>query len=86
MQKFEDTLKYADVTLWLQLQHQEIRPQYYAFRWLTLLLSQEFELPGWSFLLKSHVTHAHTTQLHKYCSGSPTPLTSFRQTVLINWS
>lgn len=46
MQKFEDSLKMADITLWLHLQNQEIKPQYYAFRWLTLLLSQEFELPG----------------------------------------
>jgi hypothetical protein len=46
MQKFEDSLKLADITLWLHLQNQEIKPQYYAFRWLTLLLSQEFELPG----------------------------------------
>jgi len=51
MQKFEDTLKSADITVWLQLQNQEIKPQYYAFRWLTLLLSQEFELPGRFFQL-----------------------------------
>jgi len=46
MQKFDDYLKMADVTVWLKLQQQDIKPQYYAFRWLTLLLSQEFELPG----------------------------------------
>lgn len=53
MQKFEDALKSADITVWLQLQNQEIKPQYYAFRWLTLLLSQEFELPGECFHLSS---------------------------------
>ena len=46
MQKFDDRLKMSDVTVWLKLQQQDIKPQYYAFRWLTLLLSQEFELPG----------------------------------------
>jgi len=46
MRKFEDSLKEADVTLWLKLQQQDLKPEYYAFRWLTLLLSQEFELPG----------------------------------------
>jgi hypothetical protein len=25
---------------------QAIKPHYYAFRWITLLLSQEFPLPG----------------------------------------
>ena len=46
MRKFDDCLKESDVTVWLKLQQQDIKPQYYAFRWLTLLLSQEFELPG----------------------------------------
>ena len=53
MQKFEDALKSADTTVWLHLQNQEIKPQYYAFRWLTLLLSQEFELPGGCFQFNS---------------------------------
>ena len=39
-------LKKKDVTLWLKLQEQDLKPQFYAFRWLTLLLSQEFPLPG----------------------------------------
>jgi len=46
MRKFDNCLKASDVTVWLKLQQQDIKPQYYAFRWLTLLLSQEFELPG----------------------------------------
>jgi len=46
MQKFDNYLKMSDITVWLKLQQQDIKPQYYAFRWLTLLLSQEFELPG----------------------------------------
>ena len=46
MRKLDACLKANDVTVWLKLQQQDIKPQYYAFRWLTLLLSQEFELPG----------------------------------------
>jgi len=46
MRKLDACLKANDVTVWLKLQQQDIKPQYYAFRWLTLLLSQEFDLPG----------------------------------------
>lgn len=38
-------LKKKDVTLWLKLEEQDLKPQFFAFRWLTLLLSQEFPLP-----------------------------------------
>ncbi|XP_023556212.1 TBC1 domain family member 13 isoform X2 [Octodon degus] len=45
MEKVYSTLKERDVELYLKLQEQNIRPQFFAFRWLTLLLSQEFLLP-----------------------------------------
>ncbi|KAJ7307974.1 hypothetical protein JRQ81_008472 [Phrynocephalus forsythii] len=45
MEKVYSTLKEKDVELYLKLQEQNIRPQFFAFRWLTLLLSQEFLLP-----------------------------------------
>ncbi|CAG0889196.1 unnamed protein product [Darwinula stevensoni] len=45
MSKIERTLESLDRTLWEKLNKQEIRPQYYCFRWFTLLLSQEFPLP-----------------------------------------
>lgn len=51
MDKFMRMLKDKDTTLWLKLQEQDLKPQYYAFRWITLLLSQEFDLPGLSLLL-----------------------------------
>lgn len=38
-------LKQKDIEIWHRLQDQELFPQYYSFRWLTLLLSQEFPLP-----------------------------------------
>ncbi len=42
-------LKKKDTTLYLKFEQQEIKPQFFAFRWLTLLLSQEFPLPGENF-------------------------------------
>lgn len=45
MEKVYSTLKEKDVELYLKLQEQNIKPQFFAFRWLTLLLSQEFLLP-----------------------------------------
>ncbi|CAG9767946.1 unnamed protein product [Ceutorhynchus assimilis] len=38
-------LKTNDLDVWLKFQQQDLKPQYYAFRWITLLLSQEFPLP-----------------------------------------
>lgn len=38
-------LKNCDLDVWLLFQQLELKPQYYSFRWITLLLSQEFPLP-----------------------------------------
>ncbi|KAH1011646.1 hypothetical protein HUJ04_000970 [Dendroctonus ponderosae] len=38
-------LKNSDLDVWLKFQQQDLKPQYYSFRWITLLLSQEFPLP-----------------------------------------
>ncbi|CAH2316306.1 TBC1 domain family member 13 [Pelobates cultripes] len=45
MEKVYATLKEDDEELYLKLQEQNIKPQFFAFRWLTLLFSQEFVLP-----------------------------------------
>ncbi|KAJ8737002.1 hypothetical protein PYW07_000273 [Mythimna separata] len=45
MVKLSECLKKNDPMIWNLLEVQELRPQYYSFRWLTLLLSQEFSLP-----------------------------------------
>lgn len=39
-------IKDKDVTLYYQFELQNIQPHFFAFRWLTLLFSQEFILPG----------------------------------------
>ncbi|XP_034936802.1 TBC1 domain family member 13 [Chelonus insularis] len=45
MIKLSQQVKTNDHEVWLRLQQQDLCPQYYSFRWLTLLLSQEFPLP-----------------------------------------
>uniref|UniRef100_A0A2S2P0G1 TBC1 domain family member 13 n=1 Tax=Schizaphis graminum TaxID=13262 RepID=A0A2S2P0G1_SCHGA len=45
MRKVTDRLKENDPVVQSYLVKNEIYPQYYSFRWLTLLLSQEFSLP-----------------------------------------
>lgn len=55
MTKLGSLLSLEDPALYAQLyQHMAIKPHYYAFRWITLLLSQEFPLPEvlhiWDFL------------------------------------
>jgi hypothetical protein len=51
MTKLTNLLSSEDPELYHKLLHvQSIKPHYYAFRWITLLLSQEFPLPGQSHL------------------------------------
>ncbi|XP_035914481.1 TBC1 domain family member 13 isoform X1 [Anopheles stephensi] len=45
MAKLSNLLHEQDAEVWERLRDQELYPQYYSFRWLTLLLSQEFPLP-----------------------------------------
>ena len=45
MQRFLTLLKQTDPHVHAQFERQKLKPEFYAFRWLTLLLSQEFRLP-----------------------------------------
>ncbi|XP_025996040.1 TBC1 domain family member 13 isoform X1 [Solenopsis invicta] len=45
MSKLTNQVRANDPDIWSRLHQQELCPQYYSFRWLTLLLSQEFPLP-----------------------------------------
>lgn len=45
MQKFLMLLKRIDQEIYDLFERQKLKPEFYAFRWLTLLLSQEFQLP-----------------------------------------
>merc|ERR1712137_1525540 len=45
MKKYSDLLRETDYEVWEHLENQNMNPQFYSFRWITLLLSQEFDLP-----------------------------------------
>jgi len=45
MLRFMRKIKYIDSKVEARLVDQDIKPQYFSFRWLTLMLSQEFALP-----------------------------------------
>ncbi|KYR01577.1 TBC1 domain family member 13 [Tieghemostelium lacteum] len=45
IKKLNRILRENDRELWLDLEEKKLNPQFYSFRWITLLLSQEFELP-----------------------------------------
>jgi len=45
MTELNNLLKHKDFQLWENLESKQLNPQFYSFRWITLLLSQEFELP-----------------------------------------
>lgn len=45
MNQLSSMLKEKDAEVWHRLDEQNLYPQYYSFRWLTLILSQEFPLP-----------------------------------------
>merc|ERR1719237_1744449 len=55
MLRFYRKIKSIDAKVEARLVDQDIKPQYFAFRWLTLMLSQEFALPDvlriWDSLL-----------------------------------
>ena len=61
MSRFMDKIRNTDPKVYERLiVEQDIKPQYFSFRWLTLMLSQEFPLPDvlriWDSLL-SDETH-----------------------------
>lgn len=45
MNKLLCLLQVKDEKLWEDLEKKQLKPQFFAFRWITLLLSQEFNLP-----------------------------------------
>jgi len=45
LQKFTKLLSETDYEVYEHLEKQNMNPQFYGFRWITLLLSQEFDLP-----------------------------------------
>lgn len=46
MKRLYDLLRLKDLSVYNVLMKQSMKPEFFAFRWITLLLSQEFQLPG----------------------------------------
>ncbi|KAI7854604.1 rab-GTPase-TBC domain-containing protein [Circinella umbellata] len=46
MQRMSQRLAWVDKPLWRDLKRKDIKEQYYAFRWITVLCSQEWDLPN----------------------------------------
>jgi len=46
MSLFSDLLLDTDRDLWIYMDEKQLSVHYYSFRWITLLLSQEFDLPN----------------------------------------
>ena len=52
-----ETLALVDWEVATRLSSQNINPQFFAFRWTTLLLSQELSLPGTRIASSTTTTH-----------------------------
>ena len=46
MKRLYEIIRNKDVAVYDLLIKQNLKPEFFAFRWITLLLSQEFPLPG----------------------------------------
>eukprot|EP00927_Polykrikos_kofoidii_P060568 TRINITY_DN5550_c0_g1_i3.p1 TRINITY_DN5550_c0_g1~~TRINITY_DN5550_c0_g1_i3.p1 ORF type:complete len:615 (-),score=100.42 TRINITY_DN5550_c0_g1_i3:104-1948(-) len=73
--QFHDLLKLKDPEVWLHLEQQQVSPLYYSVRWLTLMLTQELEMPDvlrvWDSLLSD--------------DSSPRPLLLYLCVARVTW-
>jgi len=63
-------LQQLDPQLWAHLETEKVNPQFYSFRWITLLLSQEFELPEVLRLWDSLFADPNRFEFLLYCCCS----------------
>ncbi|GAU94713.1 hypothetical protein RvY_06437-2 [Ramazzottius varieornatus] len=63
MNRLMGMLKEADEVLWKRLMELDVKPQYFSFRWLMVLLSQEFALPEVLHLWDALFSDAHRFDL-----------------------
>ena len=63
-------LQQLDPVLWAHLEAEKVNPQFYSFRWITLLLSQEFELPEVLRLWDSLFADPNRFEFLLYCCCS----------------
>ena len=81
MKQLMQMLKEKDPACARKLEEQELKPQYYAFRYLTLLLSQEFPLPGQFWLYISFIV---THKSHLLIKKKKSIVSSFKKKWLYN--
>ena len=74
MNRLMQMVKRCDAKLWVRFQQQDLKPQFFGFRWLTLWLTQEFPLPGNQDLLSVY-RWPLSTRLK--CASLIPPLDSF---------
>lgn len=80
IQKLNDLLRRCDEELWAHMNNVGVDPRFYSFRWLTLLSSQEFELPEVLRLWDSFFADRKRFDLHHYfCVGM---LVNIRQDII----
>ena len=84
MQRFNALLKQIDGEVHDSLEKQKLKPEFYAFRWLTLLLSQEFHLPDvlrlWDSLFADQERNLEF--LHYVCSA----MVRYENRIRVFWS
>ena len=70
MKRLYNLIKLRDLPVYNILEKQNLKPEFFAFRWLTLLLSQEFQLPDvialWDALFADTKTFDYL--MHVCCS------------------
>lgn len=67
MQRMSQRLSWVDKPLWRDLKRKDIKEQYYAFRWITVLCSQEWDLPDvirlWDSILADRGTQEDSNDM-----------------------
>jgi len=70
MKRLYQLVRIKDLPVYKVLEKQNLKPEFFAFRWLTLLLSQEFQLPDvialWDALFAD--TRTYDFLIHICCS------------------
>ena len=64
--RLNKTFREVDPDLWAHLDKSGVDPRFYSFRWLTLLVSQEFELPEVLRLWDSFFADTRRFEFHVY--------------------
>lgn len=75
LSRLDELLRHKDEEIWMHLSAMGVEPQFYALRWLLLMLTQEFELPDVLALWDGFIAD----------SGRPLPLLYYVCVSMIIW-